>query len=747
MVQKSLVSVCLPIPVPTAFTYRVPEESREGLVPGRRVRVPFGKRDVDGWCVGFPDRLEAIDERGRERDLKPISAVLDDGPLLDGAMLDLASWIADTYACSWGEALSACVPAGVRSGADSATVLFARLAVDPDAARVEAAGLAERFTKRSRVLAILLEHADGLALRDLVRAAQCSESPIRTLAKHGFVELAERQVAGDPFAGAKPEAPAGVSLTPQQEVALEAVTASVDARVHGAFLLHGVTGSGKTEIYLRAIQSVVAQGRQAIVLVPEISLTPQTVARFRGWFERVAVLHSALTDAERRRQWRAIRAGEADVVIGPRSAIFAPVAQLGLVVLDEEHETSFKQQSAPRYHAREVAIERARRSGAAVLLGTATPSLESWEAARRGRLRLLSLSERVGGGVLPRVELVDMVRERQETKANYLLSRRLVHVVRNSIKRREQAILFLNRRGFATSIYCTRCGTTLRCRRCSVAVTLHRSHGTVLCHPCGEERPVPRMCPGCSQPGMSRIGAGTERLEDACRAAFPGARLARMDSDAMHDRNAYEQVLGAFGRREVDILLGTQMIAKGLHFPNVTAVGVVSADASLLVPDFRASERTFQLVAQVAGRAGRSAAGGTVVVQTVQPGHTALRHAERHDFVGFAAEELAERARYRWPPATRLVRVVVTARDDRAAMERAREVADSLRLALPEGCADVLGPSRCPIERVRHRFRWHVVLRAVDEPVQRAAVLRLRRLSAKARGADITIDVDPVDLG
>ncbi len=743
MRDRSLVSVCLPVPVPTAFTYRAPGGDRTGIVPGRRVRVPFGKRTLDGWCVGFPDP-EETPEAGVE--IKEVVEVLDDGPLLSPELLDLAHWIAETYACSWGEALSACVPAGVRAGGADATVLHAALAVAPDEARAAAARFAEKQTKRARLLQILLEHPEGLALRDLVRSAQCTDSPARTLAKLGLVNITERRVLADPFAGAEPEPAAGVTLSDAQERAVAAIADAAGAGRHAAFLLHGVTSSGKTEVYLRAIRDVVARGRQALVLVPEISLTPQTVARFRGWFERVAVLHSALTDAERRRQWHEIREGRADVVIGPRSAVFAPVPQLGLVVLDEEHEGSFKQQSAPRYHAREVALERARRAGAVVLLGSATPALETWVRARRGELTLLELPARVGGGALPRVELVDMVTEALETKRRDLLSRRLVDVVRRALAKRRQAILFLNRRGFATSVYCSRCGGTLKCSRCSVALTYHRAHGTVLCHPCGEERRLPSHCPECGGPGLARLGAGTERLEDAVRAAFPGVRLARMDSDAMHDRDSYERVLGAFRRGEVDVLLGTQMIAKGLHFPNVTAVGVVSADASLLVPDFRAAERTFQLVAQVAGRAGRSSEPGVVVVQTVQPRHPALLRAVRHDYEGFAAAEVAERTRFRWPPATRLVRVVVAAKDDAAARARASEVADAVRAALPPGSHDVLGPARCPVERVRSRFRWHVVLRADDEPVLRAAVLRLRRFASRARGAELTLDVDPADL-
>ncbi len=743
MVASKLVSVCLPLPVRTSFTYRVPDPLQEGLSRGRRVRVPFGPRTMDGWCIGFPDEAEGAHG---DRELKAVTEILDDGPLLDAGMMDVALWISETYACSWGEALTACVPAGVRSGATEATVRTATLTVSLDAAEAEAARLSEKQIKRSRVLRLLIEHPEGLAVRDLARSAQCTESPVLTLVKHGFVSIQERRVSRDPFAGREPEPPADVAPNAEQLRALEAIGASVAAGTHEAFLLHGVTGSGKTEVYLRAIDQVVSNGKKAIVLVPEIALTPQTVARFRGWFERVAVLHSALTDAERRNQWHLIRAGGADVVIGPRSAILAPLPDLGIVVVDEEHEPSFKQQSAPRYNARSVALERGRRAGCPVVLGSATPALETYAAAVQGELTLLSLPRRAGPGRMPIVDVVDMAREHRDTKRRNLLSRRLVEIVRRALNRDEQAILLLNRRGFATSVYCTRCGHTLACDRCSVMLTFHRVNGTVLCHPCGREHRMPTSCSECHIPGLSRLGAGTERLEDAVHFVFPGARIARMDSDAMHDRAAYENVLGRFRRREVDILLGTQMIAKGLDFPRVTAVGVVSADTSLMVPDFRAAERTFQLVSQVAGRAGRADRPGTVVVQTVQPRHAALMRAREHDYEGFARDELTDRARTGWPPSTRLVRVVAQAKDDAAARRRAQEVADVLRDSLPPGSADVLGPARCPIGRVRGRQRWHVVLRAADEPVQRAAVLRLSRVTARARGAEITIDVDPVDL-
>lgn len=743
--HRALAAVCLPVPLDREFTYDVPETLRAKLIPGQRVRVPFSGRSAIGWFVGFADPPPPRQD-GTPVQLQAIEELLDETPLLDESMLGLGQWIAETYACGWGEALAACIPAGVRSGTTAAQVRYVTAAVEQGRMEAEIDRLAVKQPKRSRVLRIVMECPDGVAVRDLARAAQCSESPILTLVKHGLLQLEQRDVAGDAALDGMVDTTPPPDPTAEQSNAIASIAHALDGERAETFLLHGVTGSGKTEVYLRAIAHCLAQGRQAIVLVPEIALTPQTVARFRGRFERVAVLHSALSDAERRRQWLRIRDGGADVVIGPRSAIFAPLPRVGLIVLDEEHESSFKQQSSPRYHARRVAVERCRRTGACLVLGSATPSLESWRDATEGRLTLLSLPSRVGGGRLPRVDVIDMVTEGRETKRNPLLSRRLVTLLRQAHRDGRQALLLLNRRGFATTLFCNHCGGTLECTRCSVARTFHRGHGTVLCHACGDERVAPRICPGCSAPSLSRLGAGTERLEDVVHRALPGTRVARMDSDVMHDAQAYERVLGAFGRGEHDVLLGTQMIAKGLHFPGVTVVGVVSADTALLLPDFRSAERTFQLVAQVAGRAGRTDARGAVVVQSIQPKHPALVAAARHDFIGFAERELEERGRYGWPPFSRLVRAVISGRDPSATAKRAQQIAEIARASLPSGAGDVLGPSRCPIERVRDRHRMHVVLRCADEPVQRAVVARLRKLGRRSRGTDLMVDVDPVDL-
>jgi primosomal protein N' (replication factor Y) len=524
-----------------------------------------------------------------------------------------------------------------------------------------------------------------------------------------------------------------------------ALEAALSAERFAPFLLLGVTGSGKTEVYLRAIEACRRQGRQALVLVPEIALTPQTVARLGARFDRVAVLHSALGDAQRARAWRRIRAGEADVVIGPRSAVFAPVPRLGLVVVDEEHEPSFKQQNAPRYHARDLALVRAQRAGAVVVLGSATPSLESWHHAREGRYGLLRLPERVAGRTLPGVQIVDLGAPEERAGPGALFSRTLQTRLREALRAGHQAILFQNRRGFATSVACPRCGLVVRCEHCDVALTYHRSEARALCHLCGHERRLPPACPDCALPGLRMRGVGTQTVEQELERIAPGVRLARLDSDTMGGRDAYEEVLGRFARREIDVLVGTQMIAKGLDFPGVTLVGVVSADTALALPDFRAAERTFQLLAQVAGRAGRGDDDGRVVVQTRLPDHPAVEMAAAQDFERFAEHEIADRRAHGYPPFGRLLRVLVRGPKASEVSARARATRD-LAVASAAPSVEVLGPAPPPVARVQGRWREQVLVKAPDHR-EVARVLEALRAAPRPRGrVEESYDVDPVGL-
>ncbi|MHC5054985.1 MAG: replication restart helicase PriA [Planctomycetota bacterium] len=536
-------------------------------------------------------------------------------------------------------------------------------------------------------------------------------------------------------------------------------------------VLEGVTGSGKTEVYLRAIAEEVASGRQAIVLVPEIALTPQTIRRFGERFDRLAVLHSHLTEGARADEWRRVKRGEVDVVIGARSALFAPTPALGLIVVDEEHETSYKQDSSPRYHARDAALERARIEGASVVLGSATPSLESYHAARDGRLLHAVLPERVGSRPLPPVEVVDMRAERALVKGHPILSGRFVRLLKEAVSRDEQAILFLNRRGYATFLRCARCGEDIRCGKCDVPLVFHKSARSrkskkkakrpgdsppgpgperamdaLRCHYCGEARPYPEMCPECGGGKLLALGTGTERVVDEIRRAVD-CRIARMDADAMSKHEDYERVLADFREGRLDCLVGTQMIAKGIDLPRVTFVGVVNADVALHLADFRASERAFQLIAQVAGRTGRSDLGGRVVVQTELPESLPVRTGAKHDMQAFASEELEHRREFAYPPFTRLARVVVEGPREEAVEKKILAIAKAL--APPEGEParhSLLGPAEAPLGKLKGRRRQHLIVKAADSAALEELLWGAERALRSSGKTRVVVDVDPVNM-
>ncbi len=737
----ALVEVALPLPVDQTYTYLIPEGLEEAAVPGRRVMVPFGRRgEMRGFVVGRPESCTF-------KKLKQVTAFLDDGPVLAPDVLALCRFISRYYGCSFGEALDAALPSGVKHGRAARSVAHAELAVPPERALEIAEELPDRQAKQARILRLLAKERKAVPLPQVLSKAVSSRSPAETLMKKGFIRLKRIRLETDPLnePAATKEAPH--DPTEEQSASIRAIGGAIADEVFAVFLLFGITGSGKTEVYLQAIEECRRRGRQAIILVPEIALTPQTVRRFRSRFDRVAVLHSAQSEAERRRWWKATQAGRVDVVVGPRSAVFAPVPNLGLIVVDEEHDSSFKQGRAPRYHARDVAVVRAREANASVILGSATPALESYHNALTGKYRMLRLTARVGGGSLPPVEIIDMGREMDEVKRFTHFSRRLRAVLTESMKRGEQAMLFLNRRGFTTILSCRRCGESLECENCSVTLTYHQGHDRAICHLCGYERRVPPDCPACRQPGLKHRGFGTEKVESEISALYPESRVARMDSDTMTTRDSYEQVLDKVGRGEVDILVGTQMIAKGLHFTGITAVGVVDADTSLRLPDFRAAERTFQLIAQVSGRTGRGERGGRVVVQTFRAGQPALLAAAKHDYLAFAEEELRQRKAFGYPPFGRILLAVIQGKKLPSVKKRAMEVVDILRSELDSGAARVLGPAIPPIERVKERFRRQVVVKANGPAeVQRAVALLRGRRSGGRQGVEVILDVDPTSM-
>lgn len=651
-------------------------------------------------------------------------------------------------------------------------VRFVRLLADEAqiAAALPHLGRSPKRERLATVLDYLQDQRDAVWVSWVYAETGCSLSDLRTLEERGLIALEEQEVWRDPLAGREFVLESQPRLTPDQEAVWDRIKSQIANRKSQIFLLRGVTGSGKTEVYLRALQEVLAQGRQGIVLVPEIALTPQTIRRFAARFPaRIAVLHSGLSDGERFDVWRRIRAGLADVVIGPRSALFAPLPRLGLIIVDEEHETTYKQEDrSPRYHTREVAVELARLSGAVVILGSATPDLVSYHRARQGEYVLLELPQRILGhrrrleeqresyGLrtvryqpltplpdvhytdLPPVRVVDM---RQELRAGNrsIFSRVLQEELARILKAGEQAILFLNRRGTATFVLCRDCGHVLRCPRCDVPLTYHAANASLLCHHCGRQEPVPRVCPQCNSPRIRYFGVGTEQVETAVKALFPQARTLRWDRDTTTDQSAHEAFLQSFITHQADVLIGTQMIAKGLDLPLVTLVGVVAADTALHFPDFRASERTFQLLTQVAGRAGRSPLGGQVIVQTYSPQHYAIQAAARHDYLAFYEREIAFRGEHWYPPFSRLARLVCV----HSSADRCQEEGEALRAEIEKAAIqlnmplEISGPLPCFFARWRGKHRWQIVVRAADP----GPLLCVPTMPPNWR-----VDVDPVNL-
>jgi primosomal protein N' (replication factor Y) len=755
-------------PIDPVLTYRVPGRLGRVIRVGQRVRAPLGRGDklAVGYCVRIDREAPAGLDRLR---IKDVVEVLDPLPLIDGKMLELTRWLADYYACSWGQALDAAVPAGVKKHAGTRIGTFLVVPEETlEALRADA--IAPRLSaKQAAALRILSRSDEPLTTADLCRLARCSPVPIQALLKQGLVHTVRRRLplglgptppdpAGDqrpspgagtsPGAGPSPDSAGdtagrpGLVLTAEQAETLARIEPALDAGGFAPFLIHGVTGSGKTEVYLAAIERVVARGREAIVLVPEISLTPQTIRRFRRRFARVAVLHSHLSDAERHRHWQGIAAGQVEVVVGVRSAVFAPARRLGLIVIDEEHEGTFKQETTPRYHARDVAVKRAQMEGIPILLGSATPSLETWRNAERGRYTRLTMAARVGGRPMPEVQLIDLRHEKPPLGG---LSESLRQAMIGALEEGGQVILLLNRRGFHTFVICPKCGEVVKCHACDVAATYHKGRHILICHTCDAERACPPACPSCRSPSLHYGGIGTERLEREIEAAFPTYPARRMDSDTMRTPGSHEQVLAAFRSGAVRILLGTQMIAKGLDFPDVTLVGVVNADTALHLPDFRAAERTFQLVAQVAGRTGRGDRPGRVLVQTYTPEHPAIRAAVRHDYLAFVHSELPEREKYGVPPFGRLVRLIARGPEESAVHAYLQALAAACRQAA-DPTVRILGPAPAPILKIRHLYRFHLQLRGPGpRPLQALARTALTCIPTPP-GIELAVDVDPIHL-
>jgi primosomal protein N' (replication factor Y) len=751
----------------TEFDYLVPDELWPVQV-GQRVEVPFGKSNKleVGFCVesDVPAERSFGGKEGGGR-LKSVRRVVDEAPLLGSQMMELALWIGDYYVCPLGQVLAAMVPGAVKKAAGLKRRRYVYLGPSWEEML---GGL--KGPKQKKIVAMLRERqafsADAaVGIEELLEAVDCRQPTVKHLAGDQVVRIVERRV----FTGL-PVVPEGMSteaqevtLNDDQRSALEHINRQLATGRFGVTLLHGVTDSGKTELYVRAIEEVVRKGKAAIVLLPEIALTAQTVQRFTARFARIAVLHSGLTGAQRNQGWQKAKAGEIDVVIGARSAIFAPIPNLGLVVVDEEHEPSYKQDTAPRYHGRDVAIKRAQLAGAHCVLGSATPSLETLHNCRtRESFTLVRLSKRVMDLPMPEMRLVDMRESRLRQHHLDLLSEPLVEHLAQALARQEQAILLLNRRGYSNFVFCSSCKHTLQCRNCDASLTFHKTktpathlttvtgrhmeHGYAMCHYCLAQTLVPRDCPLCGKP-MTMIGVGSQRLEEELARRFPQARIARVDSDSMASQDYY-RLLSEFGQGKIDILAGTQILAKGLHFPNVTLVGVVSADTCLYLPDFRANERTFQLTSQVAGRAGRSEKRGLVFVQTYFPEQPAVKFALAQDFEGFVREELKHRQACDLPPYWRLA--IVMLRDQKydkleAAANAMRQRIDGIvqQQRLP---AKIRGPMPAVISRIERFHRIQIIVQTPDAAVMRRLFSTLRADRPIRPAVKIAIDIDPMNL-
>ena len=749
------VEVAVPVPLRRTFTYRVPEELSEGVVAGCRVAVPFSGRKLAGVVLR---RREDVPE-GLHR-IRDVAGLLDAEPIFPAELLSFLQLAADYYLHPIGEVLRAAAPAIPtdalrrlrRQGflADRETLPGTHVATRTVVlVRPVGQATAGRLGHAQSAVLALLEERREVTLEDLRGHVRSPRATVVGLAKRGLVSMEEQEVIADPFFRESIREERIPELNEAQKTAVAAITAAVQEGAPRAFLLHGVTGSGKTEVYLRVIAEARRRDRGGLLLVPEIALTPQLVARFRARFgDAIAVLHSGLTERERADAWRALRARRLTLAIGARSALFAPVADLGVLVVDEEHDPSFKQEEGFRYHARDMAMLRAHRAGAVCVLGSATPSVESYYLAEQGRITLLTLPERATVQTLPTVDIVDLHRNRSGPTGHALLSAPLVRGISDCLGAGGQAILFLNRRGFAPSVCCETCGEVVHCPACSVALTEHRRAGVLRCHYCDFATPPGETCPKCGARDLVPLGLGTEKLEDALSSAFAPARVARLDRDTAI-ASGVEDVLDRLRRREVDILVGTQMVTKGHDIPGVTLVGVVLADHSLAFPDFRAAERTFQLLSQVAGRAGRGEHPGKVIFQTFQPRHASVVFAARHDYGAFYRSELAARKELGYPPFSRLVAIRVDAGDE----ARARAAAATLaRVAagqsdVRDGSVRVLGPAPAPIARLRGRYRFRLLLRGEDRrKVRRVTAAVAARIDEGLSPARATVDVDPVAM-
>lgn len=773
-VSGQIVRVALDTGADSLFDYILPEYLGE-VQPGQRLEVPFGKANklFNAFVIQTIDDVQSAAQY-RKFLLKSVKAVVDQQPLLNEQLMQLAQWISQYYVCPLGHVLSAMVPAAVKqdSGMKKQAMVYLpnRGTGVPPVELHGRDGHATLSSPKQKAILEILQKANAVDMdsaiqkNELLELADCTDAPLKQLHRKQFVIISQKEILR-----AQPVIPEGlalesrdITLNDDQQKALDFICGQIANAGFGVSVLHGVTDSGKTEVYIRAIQSCIDAGKQAIVLLPEIALTAQTVQRFSSRFENLAVLHSQLSAPQRNAQWQKIKSGQSDVVIGARSAIFAPLQNVGLIVIDEEHEPSYKQDTVPRYHGRDVAIKRAHLAGAHCVLGSATPSLESLHNCQtKKHYTLLDLPKRVMDLPMPEMRLVDMTTAFADTehKGIHLISPVLREHLQRTLDRQEQAILLLNRRGYSSFIHCPSCRHSLTCRNCDVTLTFHKKPrlenaaptalgrhmqgGYAICHYCLSKTLVPNQCPMCGS-GMTMIGLGSQRLEEELAKKLPNARIRRIDSDSMEGQDYYA-LLKDFAERKIDILSGTQILAKGLHFPNVTLVGIINADTALYLPDFRANERTFQLISQVAGRAGRSEKKGTVFIQTLLSQQPAIQFALKNDFKSFVEEELKHRQSCGLPPFGRLA--VVAMRD--AKFDRLKAAADLTKerieaIIASEGLKITLkGPLEPAVSRIQRQHRLHLILQSSSPTQLQALFERLRAMSPLRPAVQTVVDIDP----
>lgn len=780
------------------FDYSIPKRFQEVIKPGMRVIVPFGPRKIMGFVV------ERVSESSFDK-LKDIVDVLDITPVLTKELLDLGKWVANNTLSLSITALQAMLPqvlkskyrkqliretdevltpelehlfAGrgfidyeefehanisyyqlqkaiqegdisieylVESKITKKQIVMVKPSKEPYLLEEAIMDIPKNANKQKQVISYFLEYPKAVSQKELINKVKTTSSTIKNLVDKGILETYKQEIFRNPYNDDAIKRTTPLPLTEEQQNAIEPIQASINEHQHEVFLLHGVTGSGKTEVYLQAIQNVISKGKEAIVLVPEISLTPQMVERFKGRFgKNVAVMHSALSAGEKYDEWRRIHRKEVQVVVGARSAIFAPFENLGIIIIDEEHETTYKQEDQPRYHARDVAIERGKYHQCPVVLGSATPTLESYARASKGVYQLATLSKRTNDQPMPRVDIIDMRKELHAGNRT-MFSRKLMQKMEQCIQKGEQVVLLLNRRGYSTFVMCRDCGHVMECPHCDIALTYHKNSNRLKCHYCSYETNLPASCPECTSDSIRYFGTGTQRVEEALGKLLPEARILRMDVDTTRRKGSHEKLLKQFGDRKADILLGTQLIAKGLDFENVTLVGVLTADSMLHLPDFRSSERTFQLLTQVSGRAGRHELTGEVLVQTYTPDHYSIELASVYNFHDFYKKEMSMRRKFKYPPYFYLVLITVSHENNVLAVQRTQTIVQMLMKSVKRNTV-VLGPTPSPIPRIKDRYRYQCMIKYKNEPNLRPLLNKIMEYfsdDVRKNNLLITVDLEP----